>query len=258
MSEKKSLVIRELSLLGERWLSLKIQRMKNLLKIAEPDEALYREVMLSLGYPRNKVHFLELALILPFREIKELKEKGKIEKALLYRAGFIESREGLPDNFDFSLRMDKSVWDCKGIRSSNYPGERIKGISYLLSETSSCSLVDFFIKRILNEKVIQESHLTPKQAQNCVNKIMNFKGIGIQRKGEMFFNIILPFCIAYLENKNSEIIKFLNEIFSIHPPLSENSVTKKFKSMIGESKYAELNTSTKSYFGIHLYLKENG
>ncbi len=74
----------------------------------------------------------------------------------------------------------------------------------------------------------------------------------------MFFNIILPFCIAFLEDKEPEIIKFLNAIFSHHLPLSENSITKKFKSIIGKSSYAELNTSTKTYFGIHFYIKEKG
>ena len=57
--------------LGEKWLEIKKQRMQNLLKIAPPDEALYREIMLSLGYPKNKVNFLELALILPYSEIKK-------------------------------------------------------------------------------------------------------------------------------------------------------------------------------------------
>ena len=81
-----------LILLGNKWLKLKKQRMQNLLKIAPPDEALYREIMLSLGYPKNKVNFLELALILPYSEIKKLKDKHTIEKALLYRAGFINEK----------------------------------------------------------------------------------------------------------------------------------------------------------------------
>jgi len=103
----------DLTYLGNKWLELKKQRMQNLLKIAPPDEALYREIMLSLGYPKNKVNFLELALILPYSEIKKLKDKHTIEKALLYRAGFINEKDGLPENFDFSLRMDKSVWETK-------------------------------------------------------------------------------------------------------------------------------------------------
>jgi len=73
----------DLNHLGEKWLELKKRRMQNLLKIALPDEALYREIMLSLGYPKNKVNFLELALITPYAEIRKLKEKSIIEKALL-------------------------------------------------------------------------------------------------------------------------------------------------------------------------------
>lgn len=129
--------------LGEKWLESKIHRMRNLLKIAGPDEALYREIMLSLGYPKNKVQFLELALLLPFKEIKNLQDKEKIEKDLLYRAGFSEEKQDLPVNFDFSLRMDKSIWDFKKIRPANYPDKRIKGISYLLAEVSRGGLLIF-------------------------------------------------------------------------------------------------------------------
>ena len=137
--------------LGEKWLELKKQRMQNLLKIASPDEALYREIMLSLGYPKNKVNFLELALILPYSEIKKLKDKHTIEKAFLYRAGFINEKNGLPQNFDFSLRMDKSVWEYKGIRPANFPEKRIKGITELLEKSIEKGLVNFFLEKVKTE-----------------------------------------------------------------------------------------------------------
>lgn len=244
-----------LNTLGERWLQRKIQRMRNLLKIAEPDEALYREIMLSLGYPSNKVHFLELSLIIPFKEIKELKERERIEKALLYRAGFIDSKEGLPETFDFSLRIDKSLWNFKGIRPVNYPDKRIRGITYLLSQTIHNGLVNYFIERLRK----QMTHIqNPKDAKECVNKIIDFQGVGEQRKKEMFFNIILPFMIAFCENEDFEIIEFLKTIFSIHPPLSENSITKSFRKSLSEDKdYLQLNSSTKTYFGIHFLMKED-
>ncbi len=82
--------------------------MQNLLKITLPDEAICREIMLSLGYLKNKVNFLELVLILPYSEVKKLKNWEIIEKALLYRAGFIDEKDGLPKDFDFSLKMDKT------------------------------------------------------------------------------------------------------------------------------------------------------
>jgi len=96
--------------LGDERLKQKKIRMENLLKIANPDEALYRELMFSLGYRNNKVQFLELAMILPYSDICKLKRQEIIENALLYRAGFSKSKEGLPENFDFSLKMEKSVW----------------------------------------------------------------------------------------------------------------------------------------------------
>jgi len=48
----------DLHRLGEKWLELKKQRMQNLLKIAPLDKASYREITLSLGYPKNKVNSL--------------------------------------------------------------------------------------------------------------------------------------------------------------------------------------------------------
>lgn len=246
--------LEKLTKLGEKWLEGKIQRMKNLLKITEPDDALYREIMLSLGYPRNRVQFLELALMLPFKEIKTLKEKNIIEKALLYRAGLSDDEKGLPDNFDFSLRMDKSVWNFNRIRPVNYPDKRIKGISFLLAEVSNNGLVNFFIKKIKQE--IKEIK-TKKEAKDCVEKIMDFQGIGNERKREMFFNIILPFLIAYYENKDFDIIQFLNKIFDIHPSLSENSITKTFRKSISKDfDYSTKKFSVKTYFGMHYYIKE--
>lgn len=244
-------IIPDLNQLGEKWLESKIQRMKNLLKIAEPDEALYREIMLSLGYPRNKVQFLELALMLPYREIRELKEKDMIEKALLYRGGFSDSLDGLPQKFDASFRMNKSVWNYKKIRPINFPEKRIISISFLLSQTINGGLVNFFCERINREiKTIK----TPEEAKKIVQSIMNFDGLGKQRKTEMFFNIILPFIIAYNKSERHEITQFLNKIFEIHPPLPVNSITKYFqKSLSEEIDYSKVNISAKTYFGMYIW-----
>jgi|GEM_PF-5189237 len=85
--------------LDEERLKQKKTRMENLLKITNPDEALYRELMLALGYKNNKVQFLELAMILPYSQICKLKSQDAIEKVLLYRGGFLKSKGGLPKDF---------------------------------------------------------------------------------------------------------------------------------------------------------------
>ncbi|GBD03456.1 hypothetical protein HRbin19_00742 [bacterium HR19] len=233
-----------LNIFGEKWLELKKQRMQNLLKIALPDEALYREIMLSLGYPKNKVNFLELALITPYSEIRKLKEKHIIEKALLYRAGFTDDKEDLPKDFDFSLRMDKSVWVYKGIRPANFPEKRIKAISGLLEKTTESGIVNFFLERI-------KSETKNKNPRKSLKDIMNFEGIGLQRKEEMFLNIIMPFMMVY--SQNSEIQSFLRFMFENYPPLSENKVIKLFKLNNPSVKIENV----KAYMGAILFQKQN-
>lgn len=226
----------DLNHLGEKWLERKKQRMKNLLKITNPDEALYREIMVSLGYPINKVNFLELALILPYSEIKRLKDKQIIEKAFLYRAGFSDDRKMLPEFFDLSLRLDKSVWKYRGIRPANFPEKRLKGIINLLVDSLDNGIVNYFIQNI--QKVIQQVDFT-----KVVTRIMNFDGIGEQRKKEMFFNIILPFVMVYSENKT--ILNFLRKLFENYPPLGKNKFIKNF-----EIKFPEVEIrNVKEYMG---------
>lgn len=233
----------ELNNLANQWLEEKKQRMSNLLKIAFPDESLYRELMLSLGYPKNKVQFLELALLLPYSEIRKLKTKELIENALLYRAGFSDDYSQLPNSFDTSLKMHRSVWTYKGTRPQNFPEKRIQGISHILSISINKGLVNLFLERIHS----QVGNNNPKDA---LKKIMDFEGIGISRKEEMFFNIIFPFILVY--NTDNSLNHFLHFLFENHPPLTENSITKKFKS---EDKIKVKNV--KEYMGLLYKIKSS-
>ena len=234
-----------LNKLGEEVLESKIQRMKNLLKIAPSDEALYREIMLSLGYPKNKVQFLELALLLPYKEIQKLKTQPLIEKALLYRAGFIQDNSDFPGDFDTSLRINKSNWVYEGVRPPNFPENRIKGIAQLLSLTTKKGIYNYFQEQI--EKNYTDL-INEKLAKKIVESIMSFKGIGISKKKEMFFNVILPFYLS--DDTFSKYHHFLLKIFETHPPLDENSTIRKF--------YKENQTkitNAKEYFGAIKYIK---
>ncbi|MGQ9801818.1 MAG: DUF2851 family protein [Candidatus Saccharicenans sp.] len=235
--------------LGQEWLNSKIQRMTNLLKIALPDEAVYREIMLSLGYPKNKVQFLELALLLPYSEIKKLKTKELIEKGLLYRAGFSLDGTGLPDSFDLSLKMDKSSWVFKSTRPVNFPDRRTKDFSQLLSETTEEGIYNYF-KAKIEENVINP--VDKYSSRRAVENIMAFKGIGIIRKKEMFFNIILPFFLA--DEQSERYRGFLLKIFETHPPLETNSAVKSFYKLFPAAK-AYIST-TNEYFGALDYARK--
>jgi len=239
--------------LGEKRLGIKKERMRNLLKIAQPDEALYREIMLSLGYKKNKIQFQELAMILPYSEICKLQDQEIIEKALLYRGGLINLKDGLPKDFDVSLRMKKNVWKYQGVRPSNFPERRIKSISGLFSESCEEGIYEFFRKRIQENHI---SSLNKKNASQIVNRIISFKSIGKTRGLEIFFNILLPFYEVIFEKDGQvEVFKFLDALYDNHPPLADNSITKTMRKKLFKSKSgSDIVTSVKQYMGlIQLY-----
>jgi len=96
---------------------------------------------------------------------KDPKHSSKFERALLYRGGFLESKGDLSEDFDFSLKMEKSVWQYKGTRPTNYPEKRIEGISRLLFyslENGLCSLFEKKIIKSYSEKVDKKILLKKK------------------------------------------------------------------------------------------------
>ena len=237
--------------LGNDWLKNKKQRMANLMKIAHPDEALYREIMLSFGYSKNKLQFQSLALILPYRELQQFDSKETIEKALLFRSGLSDEKGDIPESFDFSLRMEKKIWVHKGVRPQNYPEVRMREISEFVWQTKGYGIAHFFEKRIIENF---SGEINKKSSTRIVSKIIDFDGPGYERKLEIFFNILLPFYSVYFQDK-PEIEEFLENIFKNHPPLKANSKTKKALKLLSKNKnfhFQEVK-SAQDYFGlIHL------
>lgn len=238
----------DLNILGEKRLEIKKKRMENLLKIALPDEALYREIMVSLGYKDNKTQFLNLAVILPFSEIRRLQNREIIKDAMLYRAGFIDKFESAPAFFDLSLRMKKNDWVLKKVRPMNRPDLRMENISFLLEKCCGDGIYEYFKKKI--DLAFQKRK--GKSSKTIVEEIMSFPNIGMERKREIFFNIILPFYLTIFGREN-EKVDFLKRIYDSHPELPDNSISKKIKQVLKIKK----TKSVKEYMGLIQYYYEN-
>ena len=102
-------------------------------------------------------------------------------------------------------------------------------------------LVNFFEEKIKKAE--------DKNQKTALKTIMDFSGIGVQRKEEMFFNIILPFMMAYLKDEN--IARFLREMFEAYPPLSSNRLIRAFK-----EKHPDLKIKTlREYMGAIFFQK---
>ena len=243
-------IVRLLNDLAGKRLSIKKERMKNLLEIAVPDEAIYREIMLSMGYSENKLQFHKLSLILPYSQIRELKTKETVEKALLYRAGLSNDKKELPDDFDFSLRMSRKLWKYRNVRPANFPEKRIKQMAVLLYQTMEDGIYKYFKFRIQEN---YKNGSNKKSAVKAVNKILSFKGLGKNRKLEMFFNILLPFYLVSFEKESDKkMLKFLTDVFEFHPALPDNLVIRKAKSLFAgrHNISEEFPNTAKTYFGL--------
>lgn len=240
---------------GEKCIARKKRRMANLLKVANPDEALYREIMFALGYRNNKVQFLELATITPYSEIKTLKDRELIKKTLLFRAGLSEDKSGFPEDFDFSLKMDRSVWSYRGTRPANFPEKRIRQFALFLEESCQAGGIEgIFRKRII------ENHTGPlnkNRAIKIAQVIGSINGIGKQRALEILFNIIFPFFLALFEEEGKrQYLDYIERLYEVHPALEDNSRTRAMKVRFLDK--AKIN-SVKQYMGLlELYNKDKG
>jgi hypothetical protein len=192
-------------------------------------------------------------MILPYSEICKMKDQETIEKALFYRGGLNNSKSGLPKDFDVSLKMKKNVWKYQGVRPPNFPERRIKSISSFFSESCENGIYEFFRQKIQENYI---SFVNGKNASQIVNNIVSFKGVGQTRGLEIFFNILLPFYeVIFDKNDRAELLRFLDDLYAHHPPLSDNSITKAIrKKLLKDKKGSDIVTSVKRYMGlIQLY-----
>jgi hypothetical protein len=89
-----------------------------------------------------------------------------------------------------------------------------------------------------------------------VNRIISFKGVGQIRGLEIFFNILLPFYeVVFEKDGQAELVRFLDELYSNHPPLIDNSITKAMRrKLFKDRKGVGIVSSVKRYMGlIQLY-----
>lgn len=112
--------------------------------------------------------------------------------------------------------------------------------------------MDFFLERIkgANDYLFPDN-VRAKNISPLRKNIMNFEGIGIQRKEEMFFNIIMPFMMVY--SQDDEVQNSLRFMFENYPPLSENRVIKSFKLSYPQVKIE----NAKTYMGAILFQKQS-
>lgn len=105
----------DLDSLGDAWFAERHARLARELERRGPDEVLYREVLVALGYKHNKAAMAELARRLPLASLGG--GSGAIEASLRAAA------EAMP----------REMWRLRNVRPANHPWRRLAGMARFLA-----------------------------------------------------------------------------------------------------------------------------
>ena len=133
----KAELVRAVEDAGERRFRKRSDFYLDELLIEDADELLYRGIMESLGYSRNRDAFLKLARLAPWRSLCRVGEGlygdrrvSELRKLLKVTAGLEDGESAVPSSWRGN-RMDRGEWRFAGVRPGNQPPVRIEGAAAL-------------------------------------------------------------------------------------------------------------------------------
>ncbi|MEW6506262.1 MAG: DUF2851 family protein [Bacteroidota bacterium] len=221
----------------------------------------YELVFEALGYSKNKVPMVELALSANINFLHKIETDGvlvdKYEALLLYISGLVKSPEKITskDSKDYIEKimlnwnsvkpfydgkfMDETSWHFFRLRPQNFPTIRIAGGARLVKEILHGNMINIIVKKIteihnltvlinslrslfvIKSDGFWKTHYVFDQNSNGDVKYF----VGATRADEIVVNVILPFFAIYFEIfGNSHLTKKILKVFSIYQQRSENQV----------------------------------
>ncbi len=149
-----------LDLAGDWRILTKASRFGAMLKVAKPEDTLYRGLMEAMGYPVNKTPFRRLAELVSLRDLAATYVRGDSSQSFLNAQAFLFTRAGLaptPDEMkDDETRayadalsslimkhretLTRGDWRFGGMRPQNYPFRRAAAVALLYASTAPKNL----------------------------------------------------------------------------------------------------------------------
>ena len=105
----------DLGAAGEEWFAERRARMRRALERGTADGALYREILVALGYKHNKAAMAEVARRCPLEALRG--DAGAIEGRLRAAASSVPPE----------------MWRLRGVRPANHPWRRLSGMARFLA-----------------------------------------------------------------------------------------------------------------------------
>ena len=150
----------DLDALGEEWYAERRGRMERALERSTPDDVLYREILVALGYKHNKAAMAEVARRCPLSSLEG--EAPAIERRMLAAA------ESLP----------RAMWRLRNVRPANHPWRRLAGMARFLAAARGEGLA---------------RGLAGRPTLAAMTAWISHDGIGEARAVEIALNVFIPF-----------------------------------------------------------------
>ena len=200
----------------------------------DADELLYRGIMDSLGYSRNRDAFLKLSYLAPWRRICQVGEGlsgvqrvSRLKRFLVMTAGLeLEKDRSTVRTVSLGEEMDPAEWSFAGVRPGNQPLTRIEGAAVLAARFLDTGLV-----RGLRPAVTEDG---PRPLVGALTASGGGRTlIGKSRAQDMAVNHVLPFFHAWsVLVEDGSLAENALRLYWRAPRLADNEMTREMASLL--------------------------
>ena len=198
----------------------------------DADELLYRGIMESLGYSRNRDAFLKLSQLVPWRRLCRVGEglygarkESELRRLLKMTAGLGDGEKMARTEWRGEL-MHRGEWRFAGVRPGNQPLPRIEGAAALAARFLDMGLVHGLRPAIAEDGPGPLARaLTAGEGDRTL--------IGKSRALDMAVNHVLPFFHAWsVLVEGGSLAEDALRLYFRMPRLADNEMTREMASLL--------------------------
>ncbi len=196
------------------------------------DQALWLGVLGALGYPRNKRAFRSVGTHATWAVISACRNSSDAEELLLHVSGLAQpTDENRSRRSPTLIKSSPPKWVRPFGRPANSPQVRIKAISTLVPMWSNSGGIANFATNLI-QSVESAKHLQTMFRPNELIANKEITVLGAARASEIVVNVLLPAVFAMTtqtagqQQDSTHLKNKVLNLYTAHPKLAENSVTK--------------------------------
>jgi hypothetical protein len=249
----------------------------------EAGQALYRGIMVALGYSKNKHPMAELACRMPLAQLESLimVEMPDMECLAIFQTMLLGTAGLLPSQRSSTVKMkndsrldrlemlwsaaDKPVtmsekdWQFFRVRPGNFPARRIAAMSWLLVRFRKDGLLNG-LTNILDKAAVDgnswelEEALIVGSADPYMSGEQNPASLlGRDRAADIVINVLLPFAAAWgLVNLRPALAEKITGLYRGYPPPATNTLERHMSRQLGIDG-SLVNTARRQQGLIHIF-----